>query len=164
MVLPSPHTHPFFPGGHGCSGSDFLGLAPPAIIRARLHLRSSLCLRGDADTDKDDAAAASFPSASRLGAGAEQSEPGAGGVSLLRGEFIKDSSNMDELRFSTLLEAIFFNTENGGIAARCEGMLVCAALINATGVEAAKGSTADASPSVVCEAQIKSPHREDKRH
>lgn len=127
-------------------------------------MRSSLCLRGDADTEKDDAAAASFSSARRLGAGAEQSEPGAGGVSLLRGEFIKDSSNMDELRVATLLEAVFFNTENGGIAARCEGMLVCAALINATGVEAAKGSTADASPSVACEAQIESPCREDKRH
>lgn len=116
----TPPTHTPFPGGHGCSGSDFLGLAPPAIIRVRLHLRSSLCLRGDVDTDKDDAAAAaaSFPSALRLGAGAEQSEPGAGGVSLLRGEFIKDSSNMDELRVSTLLEAVFFNTENGGIAAR----------------------------------------------
>lgn len=129
-------------------------------------MRSSLCLRGDADTDKDGAAAAaaSFAFARRLGAGAEQSEPGAGGVSLLRGEFIKDSSNMDELRVAALLEAVFFNTENGGIAARCEGMLVCAALINATGVEAAKGSTADASPSVAREAQIKSPRREDKRH
>lgn len=25
-------THTPFPGGHGCSGSDFLVLAPPAII------------------------------------------------------------------------------------------------------------------------------------
>lgn len=79
------------------AGIVSLRLASPAI-GAYLHLQRSLCLQGDADTDKDGA----MNFLPRIGTGGEQWEPVAGGVSL-RSEFIKDSSNMDELRVSSIL-------------------------------------------------------------
>lgn len=89
--------------GHGCGDGVTLTLASPAG-GAHLHVQS-LCLR--CDTDNKDGEVVGWgggwiSSAHRLCAGAEQREPGAGGVSL-RSEFIKDSSNMDELRVSSLL-------------------------------------------------------------
>lgn len=69
-------------------------------IGAHLHLRRSLCLQGDADTDKD-GAMNFLPRVDwvreRSGRRREQKE------CLLRSEFIKDSSNIDELRLSSLL-------------------------------------------------------------
>lgn len=76
-----------------------LSLASPAI-GAHLHSRRSLCLQGDTDTDKD-GAMNFLPRIEwvreRSSRSWEQEE------CLLRSEFIKDSSNIDELRVSSLL-------------------------------------------------------------
>lgn len=68
----------------------------------RLHVRCSLCLRGDADADADKDGAMNFLPARRRGAGSGAAGAGSGRSVFLRSEFIKDSSNVHELRVSSL--------------------------------------------------------------
>lgn len=75
-----------------------LRLAPPAI-EAHLHLLCFLCLHGDADTDRDRAVNVLLRiDWVRERSSGRREQKGC----LLRSEFIKNSSNMDELRVSPL--------------------------------------------------------------
>lgn len=102
-------------------------LASPAI-GAHFHSRRSLCLQGDADADKD-GAVNFIPRIEwvreRSGGSQEQEEE-----CLLRSEFIKDSSNIDELRLLPLLQSVFSYYVVGSWRAASVYCVMCAAVSN----------------------------------
>lgn len=100
ISVQSPRTGAYSlpPGG---TAAEIMTLKLASLATgAHLHLQRSLCLAGDADKDKD-GAMNFLPRVDwvreRSSLSREQEE------CLLRSEFIKDSSNMDELRVSSLL-------------------------------------------------------------